>query len=56
MGRQRDRRDKDRGDRGDRGDRHRDGSRDRYGSQPYRRKPGPQEEDVCYNCDKTGHW
>ena len=20
------------------------------------RRPGPQENDICYNCGKTGHW
>jgi RNA recognition motif-containing protein len=38
-------RDRDRGDRGDRGD------RDRMD-----RRRGPQAEDLCYNCGKTGHW
>jgi RNA recognition motif-containing protein len=43
--RDRDRGDRDRGDRGDRGD------RDRMD-----RRRGPQAEDLCYNCGKTGHW
>ncbi len=21
-----------------------------------RRRPGPQKDDVCYNCQKIGHW
>lgn len=36
-------------------DRHyRDRSRDKD-DRGYRRK-GPQPEDICYNCGKTGHW
>ena len=59
MGKRRDRerdsyRDRDRGsDRG--GDRDRErGSDDRDRS--FKRRSGPQQEDVCYNCGKTGHW
>ena len=47
MGRQRERRERERYTRGD----SRDGGRSSFN-----RKPGPQEEDVCYNCEKTGHW
>jgi len=36
-------------------DRGRDGSRERYG-RPFVKKRGPQEEDLCYNCGKAGHW
>ena len=58
------RRDRERGDRDRSSYRDRDagrggereGSRDRYGSRPFIKKRGPQEEDICYNCGKTGHW
>ncbi len=36
---------------------YRGSSRDRYnGGRPYQKRRGPQEEDICYNCGKTGHW
>ena len=37
-------------------DRRRDGSRSPYNRERRVRRPGPQEEDVCYNCGKQGHW
>jgi RNA recognition motif-containing protein len=43
------RRDRDRDDRRGGGDRDRD---DRRGP----RRGGPQNEDICYNCGKQGHW
>lgn len=42
---------RDSNDRGRGRDRERDRDRDR---EPRRR--GPQAEDKCFNCDKTGHW
>ncbi len=55
MGRRRDR-DRDRDY--DRRDRDRDYDRrdyDRRERESLRRK-GPQSEDICYNCGKSGHW
>jgi hypothetical protein len=46
----------------DRGDRDRDYNRDDRDRRRERRddggerKRGPQTEDICYNCGKTGHW
>jgi len=52
VGRRRERDDRDRDRYRDRGDR-RD---DSYGGRPYVKKRGPQEDDICHNCGKTGHW
>jgi len=47
--------DRDRGDR-DRSRNLNRSSRDRNGDRSLIRKRGPQEDDVCHNCGKTGHW
>ena len=55
------RRSRERGRSDSRDRRRRDNSSDRRGGDrrsgsDYVRKRGPQSDDICYNCGKTGHW
>jgi RNA recognition motif-containing protein len=46
-------------ERSERGDRDRDDRKDRFDRDDRRERPrrsGPQSEDKCFNCGKTGHW